>query len=432
MQTISLPQTAWFGPRSLDITLPDSWNVQTLQMQGYNLPAISDQTILEALRHPLGTEPLGTLARGKKEVVIVFDDLTRITRTAKIAPHVLGELQAAGISDSHIRFICGTGLHGVMNRSHFVKKLGEDVVSRYAVYSHNPFGNCRPVGTTRTFQTPVSLNEEYLKCDLRIIIGSCAPHAAAGFGGGGKLILPGLSSFATINHHHTLGGARMDPAPIHAGSQEAAALSPAAPAKPSQGMGIRENNLFRANIDEAADLAGIDFLINVTTNLGGDTTALFCGEWKAAYAAALQDAQIKYRTPKASGFDLVISNSYAKVSESMISLSAAIPLVCTCGGDILIISNAPEGQVAHYIAGIFGKTTYACHYTPCAIPDYVNQVIVYNEYPHPGSTWFKEDPKVVYYSRWEDVLKRLLKSQGTAASVAVIPDATMQYFDWWA
>jgi lactate racemase len=417
MQTIKLPQTAWFNPRELAIQLPDDWQIQTCQMQGWNRPALSAEAILESLRHPLGSPALAEIAKGKKEAVIVFDDLTRVTRTAVIVPQVLQELRSAGLDEKHIRFICGTGLHGVMNRSHFVKKLGEETVCRYAVYSHNPFGNCRLVGTTETFETPVYINEEYLKCDLRIVIGGCVPHATAGFGGGSKLILPGISSFETINHHHTVGGARMEVA----GAQ-----------KPSQGMGIVENNRFRQNIHEAAALAGIDFLINVTTNLWGDSVAIFCGEWRTAYAAALKDAVENYRTPKASGFDVVISNSYAKVAESMISLVAAIPLVCSCGGDIVIIAHAPEGQVTHYIAGIFGKTTYACHYSPCDIPDYVNQVIVYNEYPHPGSTWFKENEKVVYCSRWEDVLARLQKSQGSNATVAVIPDATMQYFDWYS
>jgi nickel-dependent lactate racemase len=417
MQSIKLPQTAWFGPKELEIKLPDSWHIQTCYMQGYKRPAISPQDIIHSLQNPLGSVPLRALAQGKKEVVIVFDDLTRVTRTALIAPHVLNELKAAGIEDRNIRFICGTGLHGVMNRSHYAKKLGEDVVSRYAVYSHNPFGNCGPVGTTETYQTPVFINEEYLKCDLRIVIGACVPHAAAGFGGGSKLILPGLAAFETINHHHTLGGARMDAATAQ---------------KPTQGMGLVENNRFKQNINEAADLAGIDFLVNTILNLWGDSVAIYSGEWKTAYAAALQDALENYLTPKASGFDLVISNSYAKVSESMISLAAAIPLVCTCGGDIVIIANAPEGQVTHYIAGKFGKTTFASHYSPCAIPEYVNRVIVYNEYPNPGSTWFKEDPKIVYLSRWDDVLALLQKSQGTDASVAVIPDATNQYFDWYA
>ena len=417
MQTIRLPQTAWFGPKYQEFKLPDSWNIQTCQMQGYNRPAISPQAIIDSLRNPVAGPSLAALAHGKKQAVIVFDDLTRITRTSLIVPHVLDELKREGFDERNIRFICGTGLHGVMNRSHFAKKLGEDIVSRYPVYSHNPFGNCRSVGTTDTFQTPVSINEEYLKCDLKIVIGGCVPHATAGFGGGSKLILPGISSFETINQHHTLGGARMDPATAH---------------KPTQGMGIVENNLFRQNVDEVAELAGLDFLINVIINLWGDSVAIYSGAHKAVYAAALKDGLDNYRTPKATGFDLVISNCYSKVSESMIGVAAAIPLVSTCGGDIVIITNAPEGQVTHYIAGIFGTTTYARHYTPCKIPDYINHVIVYNEYPHPGSTWFQENDKIINFSRWEDVLNLLQKSQGSDASVAVIPDATNQYFDWYS
>jgi nickel-dependent lactate racemase len=92
-----------------------------------------------------------------------------------------------------------------------VKKLGEEVVSRYRVYNHNAFGNCTYVGTTATYKTKVYINEEYMKCDLKIVIGSCVPHGVAGFGGGAKMIMPGLASFDTVNHHHGTGGAGMNP-----------------------------------------------------------------------------------------------------------------------------------------------------------------------------------------------------------------------------
>ncbi|GAH98314.1 unnamed protein product, partial [marine sediment metagenome] len=137
---------------------------------------------------------------GKKEVVIIFDDMTRVTRVAKIMPFVLEELAAAGIPDNRIRFIVALGLHSTMWRQHFVKKLGEEVVARFPVYNHNPFYNCTYVGTTSTYKTRVYANEEVMKCDLKIAIGSVVPHPMSGFGGGGKIIMPGVASFETIDY----------------------------------------------------------------------------------------------------------------------------------------------------------------------------------------------------------------------------------------
>jgi nickel-dependent lactate racemase len=417
MNTINVPQLAWFGAKGLNLLVPDDWQIQICNMQGYQRKPLNGAEISASLKSPIDSQSISIMARGKKEVVIVFDDLTRVTRTVDIIQHVLQELFEAGIQDENIRFICGLGLHGILSRSDMVKKLGEETVSRFRVYNHNAFGNCSYCGTTQTHQTKVYINEEYLKCDFKIVIGSCVPHGVAGFGGGGKLVMPGLASFETINQHHKAGGARMDPLDL---------LS-----KPTQGMAMVENNLFRKDLDQAAELAGIDFLINTTVNLWGESVALFCGNWKAAYAAAVKDALVNYRTPAIKDMDIVIANSYAKASESMISLAAAIPLVSTCGGDIVLIANAPEGQVIHYLVGMFGKETYACQYTQCEIPDNINQVIVYNEYPHRGSGWFKEHPKIKYCRSWEDVIKLLNYTRGSEPRVAVIPDATNQYFDWY-
>jgi nickel-dependent lactate racemase len=386
-------------------------------MNGYNCPELKPEEMRSAIQNPIGTKPLRELARGKNEVAIVFDDLTRVTRSAKIVPFVLEELTAAGIPDHNIRFICGLALHGVMYRSDFIKKLGEDVVSRFRVFNHNPFGNCVYVGTTSAFRTKVFINEEYMKCDLKIAISSVVPHPVAGFGGGGKLVMPGLASFESINWHHKLGGARIEPVNTKA--------------KPTQGMGCIKSTLFRKDIDEAVELAGIDFSINAMVNLWGETVSLYAGDWRQAFAASVKKAKTHYRTPKVLGKDIVISNSYAKVSESMISLAAAIPLVSSKGGDIVIIANAPEGQVTHYLVGRFGKMTYACQYTQCSIPPHVNKVISFTEYPHRGSSWFEDHEKIVYMSKWNDALKILQNSHGSGTKVAVIPDATNQFFDWY-
>jgi nickel-dependent lactate racemase len=69
------------------------------------------------------------------------------------------------------------------------------VLKRFPVYNHNPFNNCVPIGTTKTFGTEVSINAEVMKSDLKIAIGGIVPHGMTGFGGGGKIILPGVASF---------------------------------------------------------------------------------------------------------------------------------------------------------------------------------------------------------------------------------------------
>src|SRR4030042_29384 len=219
-------------------------------MEGYNRPRLESADIKKAVGSPIGMAPLREYARGKKQVVILFDDMARVTRVAEIVPHVLAELGAAGINDSRIRFIAACGCHGAMNRSDFTKKLGEDVLRRFPVYNHTPFDNCVYAGTTRG-GTKVLINAEVMKCDLKIGIGSIVPHIMAGFGGGGKIVLPGVAAYETILAFHSSresSGRRRDKDTV-------------------TGMGAYEGNPRRRDIDEAAGIAGLDMKIDAIVNM---------------------------------------------------------------------------------------------------------------------------------------------------------------------
>jgi len=52
--------------------------------------------IRAAIASPIGMPPLREMARGKKEVAIIFDDMTRSTQVSAIVPSFLEELAEAG------------------------------------------------------------------------------------------------------------------------------------------------------------------------------------------------------------------------------------------------------------------------------------------------------------------------------------------------
>ncbi len=195
MSNINVPQLAQQGVQNLEIQLPDEWDVEVCNMEGYDRPALTIEQIRTALQKPLGTPTLRELAKGKKEVAIVFDDYTRGCKWNDIAAIILKELAAAGIPDENIRFICSLANPGTANSTGFVRKLGEEIVSRYMIFNHNPFFCCKEVGTTKTWGTKVEINEELMHCDLKIALGVALPHPMAGFGGGTKAILPGVASY---------------------------------------------------------------------------------------------------------------------------------------------------------------------------------------------------------------------------------------------
>ncbi len=381
-------------------------------MPGYKLPALKPEEIRAAVTNLIGLAPIRELARGKKEVVIIFDDMTRVTRTAEIVPFVLEELALAGIPDNKIRFICALGNHGASTRVDFAKKLGEDVVARFPVYNHSPFFNCSYVGTTSA-GTKIHINDEVMKCDFKIGIGSVVPHPTTGFGGGGKIILPGVASIETAQAFHIV--------PVKARMEKWA--------KSAGGMGVFDNNPARQDADEAAALAGLDVKIDCLVNMWGETTAIFAGALGPAYAAAIDQARAHYRTPRTKDENIVICNTFAKANEgTMIGLDTAFNALNGRSGDVVVIANAPDGQVTHYLMGPFGQTSAGALRLQVRIPQHVNHVIIYSEYPDlAGRGYVEESDKVLFMNDWSQVVSALRESHGDKAKVAVYPNAEIQY-----
>ena len=74
MNTITLPQLAWYETKELELPLPDSWQVEVCNMAGYSRLAMKTDEIKAAIAKPIGSSPIRELAKGKNEVVILFDD----------------------------------------------------------------------------------------------------------------------------------------------------------------------------------------------------------------------------------------------------------------------------------------------------------------------------------------------------------------------
>ena len=412
MSLVRLPQLAWYGTKELELTLPDSWQVEVYNMAGFDRPAMKPDEIKVAIANLIGSPPIRELARGKNEVVIIFDDMTRVTRVAELVSFVLEELAEAGIPDNRIQFICATGAHMALDRLSFVKKVGEATLARFPVYNHNPFDNCTYVGTT-SYGTDIYLNAEVMKCDFKIGIGSIVPHPEAGFGGGGKIILPGVASMETIEHSHHM----------------EAEFRQKYPSKLITGMGVFDDNPLRFNSEEAAALVGLDVKIDCMVNMWGETVAIFAGALIPTYETAVREAKAHYLTAETKGEGIVIANTFAKANEAVNGLHTAFSAVSDKGGDIVLIANAPDGQVIHYLMGNFGKTTSGKLKLQAKIPQKVNHMIIYTEYPDvTGRGYIEASDKVLFVNNWDKAIQALQQFHRAGTKVAVLPSAEIQYF----
>ena len=110
--TVMLPSLLWYGNTGLELQFPEEWSIHICAMPGANRPTLSLEAIKGALSKPIGSKKISSLAAGREEAVIIFDDMTRPTRTYEIVPFILDELRKGGIQDDHIRFVDALGCHG--------------------------------------------------------------------------------------------------------------------------------------------------------------------------------------------------------------------------------------------------------------------------------------------------------------------------------
>ncbi len=416
---VQVPQLPWYGDTELELAFPDSWEVLTCRMQGENAPRLTDDGFRKAFRNTIGTPRIAELARGKKEAVIIFDDLSRPTKVAELVPYILAELKEGGVKDEGIRFVSALGGHGAMKLMDFEKKLGRETLRKYPAYNHNPFENCTFVGRT-TRGTPISINSEVMSCDLKIAVGAIVPHPTAGFGGGGKLILPGVAHADTIwANHHDVGG-RGQPTKDN----------PLGNLDPSIGFGKVEANVLRLDMEEAARLAGLDVIVNAVVNLYRETVGLFVGDVVAAHREGVKLARRIYATDSPPKGDIVVVNAYAKANEGAVSVQTGCKLLKEEGGTLVMIANIPEGQICHYMARSFGKKIGGRLWGPRqGLPPRTKRMIVLGPYiDRAGLDWLGPADQVTIASSWAEIVALLQQEHGATARVIVVPDATLQYF----
>jgi len=411
VKKISIPSRLWYENEEWELTFPDRWEVDNLTSPGFDRPGLSPDEIKDRVDHPIEGSSLEELARGKKQAVIVFDDRTRPTPVGDVAPFVTEALHRAGMEKDQIRFIWALGSHGAYDMINARKKLGDHIVENYAVYNHDPFQNTVRVGRTPT-GVEVWLNREYMNCDLRIGIGCITAHVHVGFGGGAKIILPGIAGIESINQFHNQ--MYRDRSRV--------------------GLGNFDGNIMRAECDAAGDMAGLDFKIDCLINRRGEIAGLHAGPFRATHQAGGEEGKEHYGIPHATGYDISVSNAYGKANESAIALFMSLMAMKSDGsGTAVLIADAPEGQVSHYVMRGWGTDYGGRHFEPRIkgkgfIKKAMKRLLVMA--PHPDRTMLDlichiDDATIV--KTWPEALAILEEDYPGGARVAVIQDGTMQY-----
>jgi len=403
---VKIPWRAWYGDKDYKLTFPEEWDVELLDHAGAR--ELFPREIDSAIDAPVGAPPLSDLASGRRTVTIAVDDLSRPTPAARILPAVLQRLTAAGIRKRDIRIVMAVGAHRPCTRHDLLRKLGEEIVDSIEVENHHPFENLVNLGESSR-GTPILVNTPFMEGELKLAIGCIIPHYGPGWGGGGKIVLPGLGGIETLqaNHRGTVLGL-------------------------AGGLGLTENNDQLADIREVARRAGLDFVVNAVVSGKRRIVGLFAGDLVEAHAAGIELARKVYETKLAGEIDVAVCNAYPKDTDFMQSVNAFNALITAPAevlkedGTVVLTTASPEGRGYHSLHGRGMALEMALD---------VEKTFRGRELFVFSPNIAEQDVKVAYHEpvrlfrRWSKLVKALKRKHGRTCRVGIFPCGPLQLAD---
>jgi nickel-dependent lactate racemase len=421
-KNLFVPTNVWYGDDKLELTFPESWHLDVVRMTGHDSPPLNDDQIRFAFSNPIGSKKISELAEGKETVVILFDDMSRPTPCYVVVPQVIEELHKGGIQDDNIQFIAAIGNHRVMTHFDYVKKLGAEIVENYPVDNHNPFHNLIEVGTTQ-YDNRIELNRDFIESDLKIGIGGIKSHGFVGYGGGAKIILPGVSSCNTIVFNHIdIGG-----------------FGPGTRPKPFTGPGKVKGNLMRYDMEEAARLGGLDCKVDIVTNNNREPIGVFTGDFVAEHRVGCKfsnEAHSFENMPKEA--DIVIDNTYPDGS-GRVSTRSYTANALKQRGTMVIIDMFPESILPHFLVSARLERARSTRFEDEQPPKLWREpsrpmhqrvgkcILLSNHQSKRARASIGPEEKVVGVKTWEDTLEELKNLHGKEARVAIFPYGRLEH-----
>lgn len=263
-----------YGNGFQEVTLPEEKVLYDIH--GNKADVLEDITAatLAAVRCPIASQPLQKVVREGDKVAVIVSDVTRLVRTAEFLPVIISEINAAGVPDEDITIIVATGTHRAHTHDEDIAVCGKDIVKRIKIHQHDSRNNeeLTDLGVT-SFGTPILIDSYVAEADKVIITGAVSLHPMAGFGGGRKAVMPGVSGHATIMHNHAI------------------ALAPKVGdgCNPLCETGLLEGNPLHEDMVEVTKKLDPAFLVNMVFTPEGKLHEVVAGHWYKAWEKGCKD-----------------------------------------------------------------------------------------------------------------------------------------------
>ncbi len=309
--------------KELCFALPEKWNVISAE----DIPPVRGvanalEDIKRALDSPIGSPEISELAKPGMEVVILFDDMQRPTPAHIAVPEILNRLNRAGVPDERVSAVCALGTHPALNTAQLENKIGAEAFKRLKgrVFCHDPHSSENVVIGKTHRGTLVEINPLVAFADLIIGIGECMPHPMAGYGGGCKIIMPGVSSYRSVAEHHFTWMRNRDCR-----------------------VNILDGNPFYEEIIDAGRLARLSFKLDLIMNHKKEVVKAFAGDPVAEHREASLYAHSLYHVPLPKIADVTIISAFPL--EIGVQATKALTMASFCtrsGGTIIWVAPQKE------------------------------------------------------------------------------------------
>lgn len=239
-----------------------------------------ESEVRRALESPIGAPHISEIVKPGKKIAIVTSDITRPMPTYKVMPVLLDALYKAGARSEDITLVFALGSH----RKHSIeekKKLAGDRAYKEIKCVDSDPKDCVHMGTTKR-GTPVDITRVVAEADIKICLGNIEYHYFAGYSGGAKAIMPGVSTPSAIQANHKM---MVD--------ERACA-------------GNITDNPIRNDIEEAGDICGIDYILNVVLDEKKEIVHAVAGDVKLAHREGCRFLDSMYEVAIAEKADIVI------------------------------------------------------------------------------------------------------------------------------
>lgn len=303
------------------VEIPDENIMGVMTANLVSLPLNEKEEILQALKEPTGTEKLSEIVNPGEKIAIVTSDITRPMPTYLVLPPVIDELCQAGVRQEDITVVFALGSHRKHTEEEKRKLVGDEIYEKIKCIDGD-IEDCVHLGVTKR-GTPVDIVRTVAEADRRICLGNIEYHYFAGYSGGAKAIMPGVSTREAIQSNHSM-------------MVEEAACA-----------GSLDNNPLRMDIEEAADICGVDFILNVVLDEHKKVVKAFAGDVTAAHREGCRFLDTLYQKKIGDRADIVlVSQGGAPKDLNLYQTQKALDNAKHAvkdGGIIILIGECREG-----------------------------------------------------------------------------------------